>query len=300
MPKKIGKLIGGATKSKSQSEPWKEAQPYLEDTLERAGQLFDNGNLSPNHVGLGGVTRQGLTDIGNLARNNPVTAAATGSLGDFLGAPAYNSGNIGVGAVAGPQSYGGIPQNFGIDAVRESVLDTALPEVAGMFGRGGLVNSTSAMAAAGDAIASRLAPYEFDQVNRNQQLGLNQFNTEQDRRLGFDVNERNIGLNQANLNSDRAFDQYSTQRQQQLGGLSLAPSINALAQGDAQNLYNVGTIYDQNRAALRANPSNEVNAAANLFSKIGALGTSQTNTPSALDSIGKVGQTATGLFKGFA
>ena len=260
----IGKVLGGASKSSSKSEPWKEAQPYLVDTLEQAGSLFDSGNLAPDNVGLGTVTRQGLSGIAGLARNNAVTDAATTGLTDFLGAPGY----------AGAESYGSIDPNFGNQAVYESIKDQVLPEVASMFGQGGFVNSTTAQQAASDALGSAMAPYAYDQINRNQQLDINQFNTEQ----------------------NRAFDQYTTGQQQQLSALGLAPSVNSLQQGDMQNLLGVGQIRDANRAANAADASNEVNAAANLFSQIGALGTTSTSTPSALDTVGKIGQTASSLF----
>ncbi len=293
----VGKVLGG-NKSKSEQAPWDEAVPYLTDTMSAAGDLFDKGTLGGVNRNFGQLTNRGLSDLTDIGRRNQVTKGAISGLDGIMGGSGYSGQDVGVGAVAGPQSYGDIPQNFGIDAVRESVLDTALPEVAGMFGRGGLVNSTSAMAAAGDAIASRLAPYEFDQVNRNQQLGLNQFNTEQDRRLGFDVNERNIGLGQANINEDRRFDQYDRGTQQQLAGIGLAPSVNQMQYGDAQSLFGVGQIRDEQRDRnLEANKAlRNVTAGANFFLPFGGLGGTGSQTGSALDTIGKVGQAATSAF----
>lgn len=434
----------GGKKQKTSSEPWKDIQPFLLEGADYAQQLFQNGNLAPDNAGLGTVTRQGLSGIAGLARNNGVTAGATNALNGVLGAPGYSSTlptsqpGIQYGSVAGPQneaygtiarpgtpnfqaaqgpsaidvggvqgpgsfdmagrlpsgpdSYGSIDPNYGIDAVRQNVLETTLPQVAGMFGTGGFSKSSMAQSAAGRAVASALAPYEYDQVNRNQQLGINQFNTEQDRalnfglasagmeadqfntdesrRLGFDVGERNTRLGQANiddaravdfstqqnaanlaqqnLNSDRmtgfnfglrdrqvaqgnlndqervAFDtqqqaaklaqlntnrdvrnsmalqvddrlrdQYNTQQAQQLSALGLAPSVNAMQYGDAQNLLGVGQIRDQNRQANMSEASEEAQAYANLMTQLGGLGGTQSQSPSGLDTLGALGQLGT-------
>ncbi len=269
----IGKVIGGAGKSKSKTEPWKASQPYLLDTMEAAGSLFDAGRLGGVRPTLGDTTRAGMSSLANLGRGNGISGEAAANLSAFMGAPRFGGeagyssmlpGNmqgdvnfmrsqgpsaIGVGGVQGPRgidvggvqgpgsfdvssrlpdgpdSYGRIGANDGIDAVRQNVLEATLPQIAGMFGQGGFSKSTMAQSAAGRAAASALAPYEYDQINRNRQLDMDQFNTEQDRglnyglastgmeagqfnvdegrRLGFDVNERNIGLGQANTDMDR-------------------------------------------------------------------------------------------------
>ncbi len=238
-------------KQKSSSEPWKDIQPYLLDTAEAGADLFAKGGLAPDPVGFGGVTRQGLSGIAGLARNNPITAAAAGGLGDFLGAP----------------SFGDIPLNGGIEQVRENVLDTTLPAVASMFGQGGLPNSTTAQQVAADAVTSRLAPYEYDQYNRN-------------------------------LDSSR--DQFNRERQQQLSGLSLAPSINSLQYGDEQALLGVGQLRDQNRQDRANRGSDEVMQAAQLFSQLGGLGQSNSQSPSTLDTLGGLGQLGTNAALAFS
>ncbi len=291
----------GGKSQKTSSEPWKDIQPFLLDTAQTGADLFAKGNLAPDNVGLGDVTRQGLSDIAGLARNNPITAAATGGLGDLMGAPRFQAEpGIQYGNVAGPESYGGIAQNAGIDAVRGNVLDSTLPAVASMFGQGGFVNSTTAQDVAGRAVGSALAPYEYDQYNRNRQLDLNQFNTEQDRELGFNTQQHAAKLNQLNVNADRRTQREGLQSQEQLSALGLAPSINSLQYGDAQSLLGVGQVRDENRLANASNKSNEVQAAAQLFSQLGGLGQSGKSTPSTLDSIGGLGQAASSAALAFS
>lgn len=375
----------GGKKQKTTAEPWKDIQPFLLEGADYAQQLFQNGNLAPDNAGLGTVTRQGLSGIASLARNNGVTEGATNALNGVLGAPGYSSTlptsqpGIRYGGVAGPRkinvgdvqgpssfdmagrlpdgpdSYGGIDPNYGIDAVRQNVLETTLPQVAGMFGNGGFSNSTMAQSTAGRAVASALAPYEYDQINRSRQLGINQFNTEQDRalsfglasagmeadqfntdegrRLGFDVGERNTRLGQANVDDaravdfnaqqhaamldqlninrdvrnsmalqtdDRLRDQYNTQQAQQLSALGLAPSVNAMQYGDAQNLLGVGQIRDQNRQANMSEASEEAQAYAQLMAQLGGLGQSGSQSPSTLDTLGGIGQLGTSAALAFS
>ena len=56
----------GGKSQKTSSEPWKDIQPYLLDTAETAGDLFARGNLAPDNVGLGTVTKQGLSSLAAL------------------------------------------------------------------------------------------------------------------------------------------------------------------------------------------------------------------------------------------
>ena len=270
----------GGKSQKTSSEPWKDIQPYLLDTAETAGDLFARGNLAPDNVGLGTVTKQGLSSLAALGRNNSVTDGAVGGLQGFMDAPDYQSG-----PGATPSSYGSIDPNFGIQAVRDNISDTVLPQVASMFGQGGFTNSTTAQQVAANAMTSALAPAEYDQINRNQSLNINQFNTEQDRGMTRDA---------------QLFDQFATQQGQTLQGLSLAPSINDLQTRDAQNLIGVGQIRDQNRLASKSNASNEVQAAAQLFSQLGGLGQSGKSTPSTLQSIGGLGSAASSAALAFS
>ena len=282
----IGKVIGGAGKSSSKTEPWKASQPYLKDIMSSAGDMFDAGTLGGVRPFLGDTTRAGMRNMSSLARGNGVSGVAASSFADIMGAPRFDGGggyasaigdmaqginyggvrgpqatsygsvaqpgtpqfrasqgpsSIGVGGVQGPSmfdvasrlpdgpaSYGQVDPNSGIDAVRQNVMETTLPQIAGMFGAGGFSKSSMAQSAAGRAMASALAPYEYQQINRNQDVNRDQFNTEQDRglnyglastgmeadqfnidegrRLGFDVNERDTRLNQANVNDARAVD----------------------------------------------------------------------------------------------
>ena len=178
-----------------------------------------------------------------------------------------------------------IDPNFGIQAVRDNISDTVMSQIESTFGQGGFANSTPAIQAASGALTSALAPAEYDQINRNQSLDINQFNTEQDRGMTRDA---------------QLFDQFATQQGQTLQGLSLAPSINDLQTRDAQNLIGVGQIRDQNRLASKSNASNEVQAAAQLFSQLGGLGQSGKSTPSTLQSIGGLGSAASSAALAFS
>lgn len=341
----IGKVIGGAGKSKSSSEPWKASQPYLKDVMSSAGELFEAGNLGGVRPFIGDLTREGIGDLRSLSRGNGVSGLAAEGFSGLLSAPRFGSetgytstlptsqpgiqyGNvsgpqstgygtiaqpsspqfrasagpsaIGVGGVQGPQSigvggvqgpgsfdvssrlpdgpnsYGRIDPNAGIDAVRQNVLETTLPQVASMFGTGGFSKSTMAQSAAGRAVASALAPYEYDQINRNRALDMQQFNTEQDRsldyglastgleanqfnidenrRLGFDVGERNTQLNQDNVNDARRLSFDVNERDTALGqanadmdrrlGFDTSQAAARLAQDntnvDRNNAFNFG------------------------------------------------------------
>lgn len=318
----------GSKSSTTKAEPWKEVQPFILDTAEAGAKLFEKGKLSPDNVGFGATSKDAQERLKALGRENAITEAATGGLGDFLGATRFapmeavqygdvaGPREIQARRVRGPQSYGPIAQNAGIDAVRNSVLDTVLPEVAGMFGRGGFTNSTTAQQVATNAATSALAPYEYDQYNRNRALDIDQFNTDENRRLAFAVNERDTQLNQANLNDARAVDFGLNLRDRQvaqgntgldqayrnelagaqtfLSGLGMAPQVNALQYGDVNALMGLGQIRDQNRQANKDEAANEVLAAANLFGGLGGLGSVQTAPgPSTAGSI--LGGGAAGL-----
>lgn len=284
----------GGKSSTTKVAPYKGAQPGIDATADAGLALFQQGKLAPDNVGFGAASRDAQDRLKTLGRDNAITSAAVGGLGDFLGAERFQpTGPIEVGSVAGPEAYGAIPQNAGIDAVRNNVLDTVLPEVASMFGRGGFTNSTVAQQAAADAATSALAPYEYDQFNTNRALDISQFNTDQNRRLAFDVNERDTALNQANLDRADAFDRELAGAQTQLSGLGLAPSVNSLQYGDVNALLGLGEMRDQNRLANQSNDANEIIASANLFSQLGGLGQSQSQTPSTLQTLGGLGQLGT-------
>lgn len=271
----VGKVLGG-NKTKSEQNPWGESVPYLTDTMEAANKLFEKGQLGGIDPGFGTVTKQGLSSLAALGRNNGVTDAAVGGLQGFMDAPGYQSA---LGAT--PSSYGSIDPNFGIQAVRDNISAEVLPQVASMFGQNGFANSGVAEGYAAKQLASALAPVEYDQINRNQGLDINQFNVEQERDMTRDA---------------QLFDQFATQQGQTLQGLSLAPTISDMQTQDAQTLLGVGQLRDQQKFKNKNTELANIEAAANFYIPFGQLGGSGSQTGSALDTIGKVGSTASSLF----
>jgi ribosomal protein L13E len=334
----VKKVIGGAGKSSSKTEPWKAAQPYLKDIMSSAGGMFEDGTLGGVRPTLGTTTRAGMSSLASLGRGGSVGGQAADNLSAFLGGPRFggeagysslNPGGVqGPGSFDvssrlpdGPSSYGSVDPNGGIDAVRQNIMAETLPQIAGMFGTGGFSKSTMAQSAAGRAMASALAPYEYQQINRNEDVNRDQFNREQERdlnyglasagleadqfnindsrRVGFDVNERNVDMNQYNVEQDRGFDQFLRQNQQQLEGIGLAPTIGDAQYRDAQSLFGLGQFKDQHKQNRQNFDVNNLNAAANFFLPFGQLGTASTNKASPLDTIGKIGQGVTSLFGAF-
>lgn len=139
---------GGTQKVRQTNNPWGPIQRSLLDVRDMGEDLLQNGDFYDRRA-TGPATIRAENGILAHARNNGVTKDAIGELASFMN--------------AGPYS--------GVRNVRKNVLDTVLPEVAGMFGQG-LSNSTMASQAAGRAAATALAPFEMEQYNRGRQQQL--------------------------------------------------------------------------------------------------------------------------------
>lgn len=228
----------GSKSSTTRVSPYKGAQPGINRTANLALNALNRGDLAPANPQWSQATQDGRSAIMGTARNNPITAAATGSLGDLLGAPRFQgSGSYGpinaYGASAmrpaagfdqgsygpidaygaqgygqpvtpyGLSSFGALADNAGVDAVRQSITDQVERSVKDSFATGGgLYNSTGARQAMASGITNALAPFEYGQINRNQDINRDQFNQEQAR--GMQNYYTATGMDQAQFNADQA------------------------------------------------------------------------------------------------
>lgn len=134
------------------AEPWKAAQPLLQRGLTEAERLYDAGQLTPDPytgprvAGQSALTQQGLSMLGGLGANNPITGAATGAYTDMLSADPYRD----------------------LDLVKQSALADILPAARSAFSNAGMLNSSIAGDAISGAAARAIAPIEYGAFENQQ------------------------------------------------------------------------------------------------------------------------------------
>lgn len=132
------------SKQTSKSEPWSAAQPGLRDILQRSRVALRQDQFAPNPVPFADETRQSFGALQDIAGSG-FSDQAMGTVQGFL-------------------------DGSGQEGIRDSIMAEVMPQVAGMFGRGGFANSTTAQGVAAKEAARALAPYESN--SRFQALGM--------------------------------------------------------------------------------------------------------------------------------
>ena len=335
----MGGIFGGGTQ-KQESEPWKAAQPSLRRTLRAGNQLFNQGKLAPAVVSFSPTTQAARAGIAGLADYNSQTEGARANYDRLsrmqTSTPAVNFG-AGVwaptfgGGISSPAFAGGISGpsfGSGIDTmgIRQSISDQVLPEVAGMFGRGGFANSTTAQQAAAGALGNALAGYEYDaaryNVARDDQnamfnTGVDQYNLnrkDQNTMFGTDVDQYNRDRADQNAMFRAGIDQYNVGRRdnnnmfnaqlreagldrginRELSAIDAAGAVSDMRYNDLNALMAVGQQRDLRKQQLADQERQNLLGAAQLFSGIGGMGGTQAgqNNPGFVDTVAGLGQAA--------
>lgn len=146
--------MGGKKQTvESKTAPWRVAQPYLEDAMKRASNIFKAGDFAPDPykgdrvAGFGEATQgahQGILDM--AAGGAPGTEKARNWLTDMLGGTGYS----------------------GMQGVRDNILGSAIPSATSMFSGSGMTNSSVAMDGVGRAATQALAPFEYGAYENDQ------------------------------------------------------------------------------------------------------------------------------------
>lgn len=211
--------LGSLFKSKSEAKPFGIFSPLSQGIGRNINRLQQDNRLTPGPVPFSFPTNRAFDMTRGIATGGGVTDEAQAALTGLL-------------------------NGEGQQAVRDSISDQVLPQVASMFGQGGLVNSTAAQSAAADAMTSALAPFEYN--SRFQAIGM-------------------------------------------------APQMQQALYGDAAALRSIGAQKEDRLQGVRGTRGQNVKDAAQLFSMLGGLGGSQSQSPSAAQTIGGLGKGITGL-----
>lgn len=154
--------MGKSSKNKSTSnviaEPWKAAQPYLEDALGDVWGVASSGGFdvtpySGDRVaGQGPLTTEALTQFYDLGANgNPIMDSAEAAYTNFLTGDTYRD----------------------MDTLKQNVLGDVIPAVSSRFSSSGMLDSSMAADTIARSAASAIAPIEYGawENQQNRKLG---------------------------------------------------------------------------------------------------------------------------------
>ena len=140
-------MSGGGGDSKTTTEPWKRAQPYLKRALSQGESLYRQDGFAPDPysgdrvAGFGDTTQQAQGMVMDRANAGaPLVDQASGTLSSMM------DGNY---------------QTDMLDRVKENALGSAVPAAVSQFSGSGMTNSTQAMDTVGRAATQAVAPYEY-------------------------------------------------------------------------------------------------------------------------------------------
>ena len=257
---------GGGGNQTVTTLPWGQSRQFGRQTIQEAQRLATRDTLVAAPF-QSGMTRDYISGMSTLGRDNPFTDATMANYSAFMGGPTS----------AAPVSLSG--DQFGMDRISDFVMSKTLPQVAGMFGQGGFANSTMAQQTAADAVTNALTPFAQQQFNL-------------DRGRMDELAYYNSALGERGMDRGIARD---------LAGLQLAPSINAMQFADLSALGQAGQMRDQFVMANRNNQGDNVRAATDLFTALGGMGGSQVSSggqqgPGIAGSIAGAGLGALGTY----
>jgi hypothetical protein len=257
-------LFGGGSSNTttSKSEPWKAAQPYLQQGFKYGGQLLDQSAANPQAyagprvAGFSQPSQMGLdATVQTAMQGNPLAQNAVGAVNSITGGQGINqnmlnatagansvaTGQTGANAISNNLSGIAAGQNLGganpyldqaIQGQQQSTLNQikAASSAQGRYGSGAM--GAKAGAALGQiGINAKAQNYE-NEANRMMQANQMQ-SGEQLANIG---NMTNAGMGLADM-----FGQGQTRA---LQGAGIGSAVNDLRYGDQQRLMQAGSAYD--------------------------------------------------------
>ena len=257
---------GGETiTQENQVSPYAPSEPYLNNILTEASNLYQSGTGSQYYPGSTVVpfaqqTQQGLQGLQNLSTNqlsgSPMMQQAGNVFSGFAAgqAPSVFGGNVGAGGQYSgipTQTYSGMaqlsPQQDYLSGLQSSIANQSLNAVQDQFGGMGRTGtSPGAQAAAQTAFTQAYAPIasQLGESERNRQLGMqqdalaraqgaNQFQTQSMMGMQGDQFRRQQAADMMNAQGMQAANQFGQQSQmaaaQALPGMQSAADARALA-----------------------------------------------------------------------
>jgi hypothetical protein len=265
---------GDTITQENQVSPYAPSEPYLNNILTEASNLYQSGTGSQYYPGSTVVpfaqqTQQGLQGLQNLSTNqlsgSPMMQQAGNVFSGYAAgqAPSIFGGNVGAGGQYSgipTQTYSGMaqlsPQQDYLSGLQSSIANQSLNAVQDQFGGMGRTGtSPGAQAAAQTAFTQAYAPIasQLSESERNRQLGIqqdalaraqgaNQFQTQSMMGMQGDQFRRQQAADMMNAQAMQAGQQQQLQAAGQLPAMQGAADARAM-QG-AQGLAGVGGAYE--------------------------------------------------------
>ena len=270
---------GGETiTQENQVSPYAPSEPYLNNILTEASNLYQSGTGSQYYPGSTVVpfaqqTQQGLQGLQNLSTNqlsgSPMMQQAGNVFSGYAAGqgPSVFGGNVGAGGQYSgipTQTYSGMaqlsPQQDYLSGLQSSIANQSLNAVQDQFGGMGRTGtSPGAQAAAQTAFTQAYAPIasQLGESERNRQLGMqqdalaraqgaNQFQTQSMMGMQGDQFRRQQAADMMNAQAMQAANQFGQQQQLQAAGQlpGMQGAADARAMQGAQGLAGVGGAYE--------------------------------------------------------
>ena len=270
---------GGETiTQENQVSPYAPSEPYLNNILTEASNLYQSGTGSQYYPGSTVVpfaqqTQQGLQGLQNLSTNqlsgSPMMQQAGNVFSGYAAGqgPSVFGGNVGAGGQYSgipTQTYSGMaqlsPQQDYLSGLQSSIANQSLNAVQDQFGGMGRTGtSPGAQAAAQTAFTQAYAPIasQLGESERNRQLGMqqdalaraqgaNQFQTQSMMGMQGDQFRRQQAADMMNAQAMQAANQFGQQHQLQAAGQlpGMQGAADARALQGAQGLAGVGGAYE--------------------------------------------------------
>lgn len=270
---------GGETiTQENQVSPYAPSEPYLNNILTEASNLYQSGTGSQYYPGSTVVpfaqqTQQGLQGLQNLSTNqlsgSPMMQQAGNVFSGYAAGqgPSVFGGNVGAGGQYSgipTQTYSGMaqlsPQQDYLSGLQSSIANQSLNAVQDQFGGMGRTGtSPGAQAAAQTAFTQAYAPIasQLGESERNRQLGMqqdalaraqgaNQFQTQSMMGMQGDQFRRQQAADMMNAQAMQAANQFGQQQQLQAAGQlpAMQGAADARAMQGAQGLAGVGGAYE--------------------------------------------------------
>ena len=270
---------GGETiTQENQVSPYAPSEPYLNNILTEASNLYQSGTGSQYYPGSTVVpfaqqTQQGLQGLQNLSTNqlsgSPMMQQAGNVFSGYAAGqgPSVFGGNVGAGGQYSgipTQTYSGMaqlsPQQDYLSGLQSSIANQSLNAIQDQFGGMGRTGtSPGAQAAAQTAFTQAYAPIasQLGESERNRQLGMqqdalaraqgaNQFQTQSMMGMQGDQFRRQQAADMMNAQAMQAANQFGQQQQLQAAGQlpAMQGAADARAMQGAQGLAGVGGAYE--------------------------------------------------------
>jgi len=269
---------GDTITQENQVSPYAPSEPYLNNILTEASNLYQSGTGSQYYPGSTVVpfaqqTQQGLQGLQNLSTNqlsgSPMMQQAGNVFSGYAAGqgPSVFGGNVGAGGQYSgipTQTYSGMaqlsPQQDYLSGLQSSIANQSLNAVQDQFGGMGRTGtSPGAQAAAQTAFTQAYAPIasQLGESERNRQLGMqqdalaraqgaNQFQTQSMMGMQGDQFRRQQAADMMNAQAMQAANQFGQQQQLQAAGQlpGMQGAADARAMQGAQGLAGVGGAYE--------------------------------------------------------